>query len=100
MIIRRLSWARLGIGALAFGALLLPARQTAADDTADLAKLVPDVLSKEQRKEAVNMIEHDINRRSTEVNARNRADWGNIKTREQWEKFRDERIDKLRRSLG
>lgn len=101
MIIRQLSWARLGIGALAFGALLLvPARQTAADDTADLAKLVPDVLSKEQRKEAVGMIERDISRRSAEVNARNRADWGNIKTREQWEKFRDERIEKLRRSLG
>jgi dienelactone hydrolase len=72
----------------------------AADDAADLSKLVPDVLTKEQRKEAVGMIERDIVRRSTAVNARNREEWSKIKTREQWEKFRDQRVEALRRSLG
>ena len=81
------------LGSLAMG----PAQ---ADDAADLAKLAPEVLSKEQRKEAVGMIERDISRRSAEVNARNREEWAKIKTREQWEKYRDERIEQLRRSLG
>src|SRR5262245_23276260 len=83
----------LALGATAAGGLGL-------DDAADLAKLTPDVLTKDQRKDAVNMIERDINRRSNEVNARNRGDWAKITTREQWEKFRDERIEKLRKSLG
>ena len=38
--------------------------------------------------------------RSAEVNARSRDAWANIKTREQWEKYRDERVGRLRRSLG
>ena len=46
------------------------------------------------------MIERDINRRSAAVNARNRDQWSRITTREQWEKYRDERIAALRRSLG
>src|SRR5262245_10157154 len=84
--------------ALAFSMSLAPL--LAADDAADLGKLSPEVLTKEQRKDAVNMIERDIVRRTAEVNTRNREEWAKIKTREQWEKFRDERIEKLRRSLG
>src|SRR5947207_1333609 len=79
-------WA-LGVGALALSLTPL----IAADDATDLSKLAPDVLTKEQRKEAAGMIERDINRRSAEVNARNREEWAKIKTREQWEKYRDER---------
>src|SRR5262249_43271054 len=86
----------LGLGTLALSIAPL----NAADDAADLGKLAPDVLTKEQRKEAVNMIERDIVRRSAAVNARNREEWAKIKTREQWEKFRDDRIEKLRKSLG
>lgn len=74
---------------------------TAADDAAaDLSKVVPEVLPKELQKQAANMIERDIERRSAEVNARNRAEWAKIKTREQWEKYRDERVERLRKSLG
>ncbi len=84
-----------------FVALLLGLfRQVAADDAADLSQLFPDVLTKEQRSEAAGMIDRDIARRSAAVNARNRAEWAAITTREQWEKYRDERIERLRRSLG
>ncbi|MCE9530689.1 MAG: acetylxylan esterase [Planctomycetes bacterium] len=71
-----------------------------ADDAVDLGKLSPDVLSKEQRGDAAGMIERDIGKRFKEANVRNREDWLKITTREQWEKFRDERIAKLRTSLG
>ncbi len=84
------------LGALALG--LVP--RITADDPTDLSKIAPDVLSKEQRKEAAGMIERDIVRRTAQVNARNREEWGKIKSRAQWEKYRDERIDRLRKSLG
>src|SRR5262249_39604736 len=67
---------------------------------ADLSKVAPEVLSKEQRTAAAGMIDRDIQRRTDEVNARNRQEWARIKSREQWEKYRDERIERLRRSLG
>jgi dienelactone hydrolase len=73
---------------------------SAADDAADLGNVAPEVLSKEQRREAAGMIDRDIDRRTTEANARNRDAWSKIKTREQWEKYRDQRIEQLRRSLG
>lgn len=79
---------------------LSTARLTAADEAPDLGKLAPEVLSKEQRSAAAGMIDREINRRSAEVNARNREQWSKIASREQWEKFRDERIAALRRSLG
>lgn len=66
----------------------------------DQDRLAADVLSKEQRPLARSMIERDIRARTTEVNARDRDAWSRIKTREDWEKFRDERIERLRRSLG
>ena len=86
----------LGLGALTLGFVQL----TAAEDATGLDKLAPEVLTKEQRKDAAGMIERDINRRSSEVNARNREQWARIPTREQWEKYRDERVAVLRRSLG
>src|SRR5262249_6058378 len=86
---------------LTLGAFALPlATRSAADEPADLGKITTDVLSKEQRKEAAGMIDRDIARRSAEVNTRNREEWGKIQTRDQWEKYRDERIERLRRSLG
>jgi dienelactone hydrolase len=84
----------LTLAALALGSLAM------ADDAADLSKTTADVLGKEQRKEAAGMIERDIVRRSDAVNARNRGEWAKITSRDQWEKFRDERIERLRKSLG
>jgi dienelactone hydrolase len=82
--------------------LLLPglAPFTRAEDAPDLRKVVPEVLGTEQRRAAAGMIGRHIRRRTTEVNARNREAWYRIKTRAQWEQYRDERIERLRRSLG
>jgi cephalosporin-C deacetylase-like acetyl esterase len=71
-----------------------------ADDAAGLRKIVPEVIGVEQRRMAAGMIERDIRRRTAEVNARNREAWYRIRTRAQWEQYRDERIERLRRSLG
>src|SRR5690349_11926686 len=76
------------------------AQPAAASDGVILGKVAPEVLSQEQRGTAAGMIHRDIRRRTAEANARNRAEWGKIQTREQWERYRDERIDRLRRSLG
>jgi len=73
---------------------------TAANVSVELDKLSPDVLTAEQRAAAAGMIERDIARRVAEVNVRNPQQWSQITSREQWEKYRDERIAALRRSLG
>ncbi|MCL4204722.1 MAG: hypothetical protein KJ000_19715 [Pirellulaceae bacterium] len=75
-------------------------RLTAADDAGDLSRLEADVLTKEQRSDAAGMIDRDIERRAAEANARHRSEWSKIETREQWESYRDERIARLRQSLG
>jgi hypothetical protein len=79
---------------------LLPVLPAPAQETADLAKVAPQVLGKEPQAEARGMIDRDIQRRTAEFNAGHRAEWYKVKTREQWEKYRDERIERLRRSLG
>ena len=66
------------VGALA----LLVSSSTVADDAASLGLLNTDVLTGQQRGESASMIDRDIRRRSAEVNARNRAEWARIKTRE------------------
>src|SRR5262245_11481803 len=71
-----------------------------ADEPTDLRQVVPDILAKEDRDAARRMIDQDIRRRTDEVNARNRTYWSRIQTRDQWEKYRDERIARLRDSLG
>ena len=71
---------------MVLGVLTLPlARLTVADEAGDLSRLGTDVLTKEQRSEAAGMIDRDIERRAAEVNARHRAAWSKIETREQWE---------------
>src|SRR5262245_6331618 len=92
---RRFAWVNCAAMLLASLAPL-----AAAEDATDLAKVVPEVLTKEQRQSAARMIDRDISRRSAEANARNREGWSRITTRQQWEKYRDERIERLRRSLG
>jgi hypothetical protein len=66
----------------------------------DLSKVAADVLTKEQRADARGMIERDIQNRIKEFNARHRETWYKVKTREQWGQYRDERIARLRQSLG
>lgn len=66
----------------------------------DVSKISPNVLSEEQRKEARSMIDRDIRKRRDDANSKNLAEWRKIKTREQWEKYRDERLQRLQTSLG
>src|SRR5262249_1670015 len=58
------------------------------------------VLTAEQRTIASGMIARDIQRRINRFNVQHREAWYKIKTREQWEKYRDDRIARLRQSLG
>ena len=83
------------VGCLLFGLV----QQTWAEEPG-LDQAVPDVLTKEERPQAAGMIDRDITRRTVEVNKRNREAWSKIENRKQWEAFRDERIEHLRRSLG
>jgi dienelactone hydrolase len=92
---QKFAWA-LGLGLVLAGLAPL----AAADDADALGKVVPEILGKEQRREAAGMIDRDIRRRTVQVNARNREEWYKVKTRAQWEKYRDERIERLRRSLA
>ncbi len=71
-----------------------------AQDAKDLSKIVPDVLSKEQRSDARGVIDRSIQKSTAEFTGRHREEWAKIKTREQWEKYRDERIGRLRQALG
>lgn len=71
-----------------------------AQGASDLAKTSVEVLTKEQRAEARGMIDRDIQQRTKDFNSQHRETWYKIKTREQWEKYRDERIARLRQSLG
>ena len=66
----------------------------------DLRKLDPDVLSAEQRQQAVGMIQRDIRRRRERANEQNRAEWRSISSREDWEAYRDVRLRRLKSSLG
>jgi cephalosporin-C deacetylase-like acetyl esterase len=84
----------LAILLLAFAPLLR------AQEGEDFRKLAADVLAKEQRADARGMIDRDIQRRTDAFNVRHREEWYKIKTRDQWETYRDERIARLRRSLG
>jgi len=71
-----------------------------AQQPADLGKVVPDVLSKEQRADARGMIDRDIQRRIKEFNVTHRETWYKVKTFEQWEKYKRDRIERLHESLG
>lgn len=83
----------------------------AAEDSSDtksiaaaLKSLADDsrVLGKDDasRAAAHRMLSDDLRARRTEANRRDREAWRKITSREEWEKFRDERIAALRRSLG
>src|SRR5262245_19894908 len=91
---------RTSIRGLLLGVLVVGTASFAAGDDAAISKIAPEVLSKAQRGEAVGMVERDIRRRMDEANARNRDEWSKIKSRADWEQYRDERIARLRRSLG
>ena len=73
---------------------------TWAQESKGLSQVAPDILGKEERAEARNMIDRDYQRRVKEFNVQHRDTWYQVKTREQWEKYKGERIERLRQSLG
>lgn len=89
---------------LVVGAMpLLSAGEQKQDNLAgQLRELDATVIPTEQAKEKQlgQMLYRSVKARLTEANDRDREAWREVKTREQWEEFRDQRLDKLRASLG
>lgn len=65
-----------------------------------LSDLHPNVLTADEQRQAQAMLEEFIERRTREFNVSHREAWKLIQTRAQWEAYRDERIARLRASLG
>lgn len=95
-----MSWAR-GVLIVLWGASLAQ-----SDDLAEqLRKLDPNVIAVEgadvtTKDRLRQMLANDVRERLREANRRETEVWRKIKTREEWEKYRDERIGKLKQSLG
>ena len=70
------------------------------DGAKAIAGINPAVFNKEQLGQARGMIDRWIDLQLKEANHRNREAWYKVKTREQWEKFRDERIELLAAIAG
>jgi cephalosporin-C deacetylase-like acetyl esterase len=79
-----------------------PAAANAAPSAlaSQLATLPANVFPAERREELAGMIREDIRERLRAANERSSQAWQSIKTRDDWQRFRDERIAALRRSLG
>jgi len=73
-------------------------------DAGDLASTLRDldvtVLSNEERYEVAGMISRDIERRRLLAIQRENMAWSKVKSRNDWERFRDQRLNALRESLG
>lgn len=72
-----------------------------ADDLAGaLSAVSPEVLTADERKNAAGMVGRDLRGRRDAANAKNRLEWAAIGSRQQWESYRDERLGRLKASLG
>lgn len=85
----------------------------AADDAGDTARLaeklrtlepnvidVPGKITPEERDKLRRMLSDDVRDRLRAANRRETEAWRKINTREEWEKYRDGKIEALRKSLG
>jgi len=66
----------------------------------ELAQLSPDVLSAEQRDQLKDQTWRYLRARGDAVNQRDVDIWNTIQTREAWEQLREERLKRLRMTLG
>jgi dienelactone hydrolase len=85
--------------------LLLPAVScagpaNAGDVTSTLRSLDMTVLSSDERHEAAGMVSRDIERRRLRAIQKENMAWSHVKSRNDWERFRDHRLNALRESLG
>lgn len=79
----------------------------AADDRLDVRKLaeqlrdLPSVMLPEEEREAAGAtIPDDLGRRLRAANLRSSAEWQAVKTRDDWQRFRDEKLRLLREAIG
>ena len=93
---------RVEIVALAVGMLVLAHDSCVGQSQVveQIQDLDPRVLNEDERDQAVGIIQRDLLRRRESANAENRAEWNVIDSREDWEAYRDARIDRLNMSLG
>lgn len=86
--------------------LLLLAENTHSTEKVPLAlskimqEIPSDVLTPDLKKSVSSMIDRDLRRRRDHANTQNRAEWTKIKNRKRWEAFTQERLQRLRQSLG
>ena len=79
----------------------------AAEERTEIGKLAEklrdlptQVILDQDRETAAQMFPNNLKRRLRVANARSTAEWGAIKTREQWQRFRGEKIRLLREAIG
>src|SRR5262245_51570234 len=65
-----------------------------------LRSIQPNLFSDAERKSNAQMLRNDVTKRRDAANQRDAQAWAQVKSRNDWEKFRAPRIDALRRSLG
>lgn len=68
--------------------------------TAALQKFTLPEIPAELQQKLRDYVPNDLKRRRDEANARSTAEWAKIKTREEWQAFRNEKVKLLRESLG
>lgn len=72
-----------------------------ASKLAEQLRVLPSVvLPEEEHESAADMIPGDLERRLRAANRRSSAEWQAIKTRDDWQRFRDEKLRLLREAIG
>jgi cephalosporin-C deacetylase-like acetyl esterase len=91
-------------GIMTVVSLLLAISCLSLADASDLASVLRDldvtVLSNDERQELAGMISRDIERRRLLAIQRENMAWSKVKSRDDWERFRDQRLNALRESVG
>jgi cephalosporin-C deacetylase-like acetyl esterase len=72
----------------------------ATDMVKVLAAVDSDVFSADERARRASMLSDDADARLREANRRDARQWANVRSKADWEKFRDVRLQALRASLG
>jgi len=82
--------------------LLVPAKTAIAEEelAGKLRALPTQVIPEQDRTAAVQMLPDHLKRWLQVANARSTSRWKEIRTREQWQQFRDEKIRLLREAIG
>jgi cephalosporin-C deacetylase-like acetyl esterase len=86
---------------LLHSAIVSCSSQTRAADLAEeIRGMESAVLKGDEAKDAAKLLQADARARRDAVNARESEAWTKIRSRADWEKYRDVRLDALRKSLG